>query len=63
MKWTKGELRNLDIKTRNMLTMKGIHHPECQPVDTDGAKHTNPNTEIPSQVCLIPKIHVTRTHG
>eukprot|EP00957_Ditylum_brightwellii_P088647 6751820-Ditylum_brightwellii.AAC.1 len=28
MKLTKGELRKLDVKTRNMLTMKGIHHPK-----------------------------------
>eukprot|EP00957_Ditylum_brightwellii_P122288 9325384-Ditylum_brightwellii.AAC.1 len=26
MKWTKGELRKLDIKTHNILMMKGIHH-------------------------------------
>eukprot|EP00957_Ditylum_brightwellii_P059138 4487340-Ditylum_brightwellii.AAC.1 len=29
MKWTKGELRKLDIKTQKLLTMKGIHHPKC----------------------------------
>eukprot|EP00957_Ditylum_brightwellii_P209900 15363786-Ditylum_brightwellii.AAC.1 len=28
MKWTKGELRKLNIKTRKMLTMKGIYHPK-----------------------------------
>eukprot|EP00957_Ditylum_brightwellii_P167206 12728675-Ditylum_brightwellii.AAC.1 len=28
MKWTKGELRKLDINTRKMLTMKGMHHPK-----------------------------------
>eukprot|EP00957_Ditylum_brightwellii_P075128 5708835-Ditylum_brightwellii.AAC.1 len=28
MKWTKRELRKLDVKTRKMLTMKGIHHPK-----------------------------------
>eukprot|EP00957_Ditylum_brightwellii_P050149 3801761-Ditylum_brightwellii.AAC.1 len=28
MKLTKGKLRKLDIKTRKMLTMKGIHHPK-----------------------------------
>eukprot|EP00957_Ditylum_brightwellii_P017698 1333044-Ditylum_brightwellii.AAC.1 len=28
MKWTKDELRKLDMKTRKMLTMKGIHHPK-----------------------------------
>eukprot|EP00957_Ditylum_brightwellii_P072834 5535396-Ditylum_brightwellii.AAC.1 len=28
MKWTKGELRKLDVKTRKMLKMKGIHHPK-----------------------------------
>eukprot|EP00957_Ditylum_brightwellii_P087240 6640478-Ditylum_brightwellii.AAC.1 len=28
MKWTKGELRKLDVKTRKMLTMKGIHDPK-----------------------------------
>eukprot|EP00957_Ditylum_brightwellii_P142475 10854605-Ditylum_brightwellii.AAC.1 len=28
MKWTKGELRKLDVKTQKMLTMEGIHHPK-----------------------------------
>eukprot|EP00957_Ditylum_brightwellii_P169321 12886757-Ditylum_brightwellii.AAC.1 len=28
MKWTKGKLRKLDVNTRKMLTMKGIHHPK-----------------------------------
>eukprot|EP00957_Ditylum_brightwellii_P030786 2332892-Ditylum_brightwellii.AAC.1 len=28
MKWTKGELRKLGIKTCKMLMMKGIHHPK-----------------------------------
>eukprot|EP00957_Ditylum_brightwellii_P176818 13468560-Ditylum_brightwellii.AAC.1 len=28
MKWTKGELRKPDIKTRKMLTIKGIYHPK-----------------------------------
>eukprot|EP00957_Ditylum_brightwellii_P001551 121167-Ditylum_brightwellii.AAC.1 len=28
MKWTKGELMRLDVKTRKMLTMHSIHHPE-----------------------------------
>eukprot|EP00957_Ditylum_brightwellii_P157128 11958825-Ditylum_brightwellii.AAC.1 len=28
MKWTKGELQKLDIKTHKMLTMKRIHHPK-----------------------------------
>eukprot|EP00957_Ditylum_brightwellii_P126206 9621726-Ditylum_brightwellii.AAC.1 len=28
MKWTKGELRKLDVNTRKMLIMKGIHHPK-----------------------------------
>eukprot|EP00957_Ditylum_brightwellii_P123274 9399180-Ditylum_brightwellii.AAC.1 len=28
MKWMKGKLRKLDVKTRKMLTMKGIHHPK-----------------------------------
>eukprot|EP00957_Ditylum_brightwellii_P157692 12002640-Ditylum_brightwellii.AAC.1 len=28
MKWTKRELRKLDVKTRKMLTMHGIHHPK-----------------------------------
>eukprot|EP00957_Ditylum_brightwellii_P023489 1772221-Ditylum_brightwellii.AAC.1 len=28
MKWAKCELRKLDVKTRKMLTMKGIHHPK-----------------------------------
>eukprot|EP00957_Ditylum_brightwellii_P131603 10036408-Ditylum_brightwellii.AAC.1 len=28
IKWMKGELRKLDMKTRKMLTMKGIHHPK-----------------------------------
>eukprot|EP00957_Ditylum_brightwellii_P014669 1105740-Ditylum_brightwellii.AAC.1 len=28
MKWTKGKLRKPDVKTRKMLTMKGIHHPK-----------------------------------
>eukprot|EP00957_Ditylum_brightwellii_P021024 1584484-Ditylum_brightwellii.AAC.1 len=27
MKWTKGELQKLNIKTQKVLTMKGIHHP------------------------------------
>eukprot|EP00957_Ditylum_brightwellii_P192595 14663150-Ditylum_brightwellii.AAC.1 len=26
MKWAKGELQKLDIKTQKMLTMEGIHH-------------------------------------
>eukprot|EP00957_Ditylum_brightwellii_P198756 15149982-Ditylum_brightwellii.AAC.1 len=26
IKWKKGELRKLDVKTRKMPTMKGIHH-------------------------------------
>eukprot|EP00957_Ditylum_brightwellii_P079550 6048650-Ditylum_brightwellii.AAC.1 len=26
MKWTKGELQKLDIKTRKLSTIKGIHH-------------------------------------
>eukprot|EP00957_Ditylum_brightwellii_P154269 11740046-Ditylum_brightwellii.AAC.1 len=28
IKWTKGELRKLDVKIRQMLTMKGIHYPK-----------------------------------
>eukprot|EP00957_Ditylum_brightwellii_P211253 15365955-Ditylum_brightwellii.AAC.1 len=28
IKWTKGELRRLDVKTGKMLTMHGIHHPK-----------------------------------
>jgi hypothetical protein len=28
IKWTKGKFRSLDVKTRKMLTMKGIHHPK-----------------------------------
>eukprot|EP00957_Ditylum_brightwellii_P006259 474747-Ditylum_brightwellii.AAC.1 len=28
MKWTKGELRKLDVKIQKLLTMKGIHHPK-----------------------------------
>eukprot|EP00957_Ditylum_brightwellii_P140444 10700426-Ditylum_brightwellii.AAC.1 len=28
MKWIKGELRRLDVKTKKMLTMHGIHHPK-----------------------------------
>jgi hypothetical protein len=29
MKWTKGELKKLDIKTRKLLTMNGHHHPKA----------------------------------
>eukprot|EP00957_Ditylum_brightwellii_P083056 6313415-Ditylum_brightwellii.AAC.1 len=28
MKWTKGELQKLEVKTRTLLTMIGIHHPK-----------------------------------
>eukprot|EP00957_Ditylum_brightwellii_P100062 7625491-Ditylum_brightwellii.AAC.1 len=29
MKWTKGELKKLDIRTRKLLTMNGHHHPKA----------------------------------
>eukprot|EP00957_Ditylum_brightwellii_P055443 4200972-Ditylum_brightwellii.AAC.1 len=65
MKWTKGELQKLEIKTHKMLTMKGTHHPkETQNCDcaalakfvlnsTDPLTQRVQNTPTPTQKFLL----------